>query len=114
MCCGAPDHSRGQRMSVKDREYFYTNPNSKKSMIRKMTPVFQDDVNTDYTKKEKVKIRVKRKMTIDSLVCENIQVRYTFEKLIGEGAFGKVNIASLKAAPDKKYAIKSIPRELFE
>lgn len=79
-----------------------------------MAPVIDEDDKTDYTKKEKVKIRVKRKMTIDYLVCENIQNRYVFEKCIGEGAFGKVNIASLKVAPDKKYAIKSIPRELFE
>ena len=44
--------------------------------------------------------KVKPKMTLNSLVCENIQERFTFEKLIGEGAFGKVNIASLKAVPE--------------
>lgn len=58
-------------MSAKDREYFYTNPDYKKSVIRKMAPVI-DDVNTNYTRKEKIKKKVKRKMTIDSLVCENI------------------------------------------
>ena len=33
---------------------------------------------------------------------------------MGEGAFGKVKIASLHENPGKKFAIKSIPRELMD
>lgn len=44
---------------------------------------------------------------------EAIGTRYRFEKPLGEGAFGKVKVASLFADNSKKYAIKSIPRNLF-
>jgi len=37
-------------------------------------------------------------------------MRYNFEETLGEGAFGKVKIASLIEFPEKKFAIKSIPR----
>ena len=41
-------------------------------------------------------------------------MRFVFEKMIGEGAFGKVNIASLRSNPTKKFAIKSIPRDILD
>lgn len=44
---------------------------------------------------------------------EAISARYRFEKPLGEGAFGKVKVASLIADNTKKFAIKSIPRHLF-
>ena len=43
-----------------------------------------------------------------------IHKHYLFEKALGEGAFGKVKMASLHGNPDKKFAIKSIPRDLFD
>lgn len=33
--------------------------------------------------------------------------------MLGEGAFGKVKVASLRADESKKFAIKSIPRSFF-
>jgi len=47
-------------------------------------------------------------------VQEKITRRYKFDKTLGEGAFGKVKIAWLHQNPDKKYAIKSIPRSLLD
>ena len=44
---------------------------------------------------------------------EAVATRYRFEKPLGEGAFGKVKVASLIADNTKKFAIKSIPRHLF-
>mmetsp|Transcript_39304 Transcript_39304/g.60030 ORF Transcript_39304/g.60030 Transcript_39304/m.60030 type:complete len:115 (+) Transcript_39304:336-680(+) len=41
-------------------------------------------------------------------------MRYNFERTLGEGAFGKVKIASLIENPTKKFAIKSIPRKLLD
>jgi serine/threonine protein kinase len=41
-------------------------------------------------------------------------MRYNFEKTLGEGAFGKVKVASLVDDPKKKFAIKSIPRRLID
>ena len=51
---------------------------------------------------------------LGQIVMESIHKRYRFEKTLGEGAFGKVKVASLLANPEKKYAIKSIPRELIQ
>jgi len=51
---------------------------------------------------------------LSTIVSENIQVRYLFEKTLGEGAFGKVKIASLHENRKKKFAIKSIPREILD
>ena len=45
---------------------------------------------------------------------ENIQLRYKFEKTLGEGASGKVKIGSLHSDPSRKFAIKSIPRILMD
>jgi len=42
-----------------------------------------------------------------------IQLKYKFVKLLGEGAFGKVHLATLNVDPKKKFAIKSILRETF-
>ena len=55
-----------------------------------------------------------KKMSIKHIVRENIQLRYKFEKTLGEGAFGKVKIASLHSDPTRKFAIKSIPRHLMD
>lgn len=54
------------------------------------------------------------KISLEQIIRENIQDRFKFEKMIGEGAFGKVNIASLRQNPAKKFAIKSIPREILD
>ena len=53
-------------------------------------------------------------MSLNRIVGENVQMRYNFEKTLGEGAFGKVKIASLIDNPDKKFAIKSIPRKFLD
>ena len=47
------------------------------------------------------------------MIREAVSTRYRFEKPLGEGAFGKVKVASLIADNTKKFAIKSIPRHLF-
>ena len=53
-------------------------------------------------------------MSIKHIVRENIQLRFKFEKTLGEGAFGKVKIGSLHSDPSRKFAIKSIPRHLMD
>jgi hypothetical protein len=55
-----------------------------------------------------------KKMSINHIVREKIQLRYKFEKTLGEGAFGKVKIGSLHSDPTRKFAIKSIPRHLMD
>ena len=55
-----------------------------------------------------------RTVSIGDMVQEKIQEKYTFEKLIGEGAFGSVRIAHLKADKSKKFAIKSMKRCKFD
>lgn len=45
---------------------------------------------------------------------EHIQTRYKFGKTLGEGAYGKVKVASLHENPKKEFAIKSIPRSLID
>ena len=54
------------------------------------------------------------RMNLKETVRENVQMRYNFEGILGEGAFGKVKIASLIDNPEKKFAIKSIPRKLID
>jgi hypothetical protein len=41
-------------------------------------------------------------------------LRYKFEKTLGEGAFGIVKVASLLSDSSRKFAIKSIPRNLID
>ena len=53
-------------------------------------------------------------ISLSTIVSENIQIRYFFEKTLGEGAFGKVKIASLHENRNKKFAIKSIPRDMLD
>ena len=55
-----------------------------------------------------------QELTLTTIVRESIQVRFQFEKTLGEGAYGKVKIASLRNDPEKKFAVKSIPRHLFD
>ena len=45
---------------------------------------------------------------------ENIKNRYQFLDTLGEGTFGKVKVACLISNPSKKYAIKSIPRDMVD
>lgn len=47
---------------------------------------------------------------LTEITREFIAKKYRFEKVLGEGAQGKVKVASLRADPSKKFAIKSIPR----
>lgn len=106
LCCSTPGkddpHSRGRyNLSEADKEYFYNyNALRKKSIIRPM------NVRRKSTPLDKI--------SLEQIVRENIQVRYVFEKMIGEGAFGKVNIACLRSNPTKKFAIKSIPRDILD
>ena len=41
-------------------------------------------------------------------------MRYKFEKTLGDGAYGKVKVASLHENPSKKFAVKSIPRSIID
>lgn len=63
--------------------------------------------------KEKEKDRTKT-INLETIVRENIQINYKFEKTLGEGAYGKVKTASLRYNDKKKFAIKSIPREILD
>ena len=62
---------------------------------------------------KKVTSHFKQAGELGIMTREAIGTRYRFEKPLGEGAFGKVKVASLFADNSKKYAIKSIPRNLF-
>ena len=42
---------------------------------------------------------------------EDIRLVYTFEKLLGEGGFGSVRLASKTSMPDSQFAVKSIERD---
>ena len=48
------------------------------------------------------------------IVKERIQNRYRFLNTLGEGTFGKVKVACLISNPSKKYAVKSIPRDMVD
>lgn len=54
-----------------------------------------------------------RRGHLGCITREVIGVKYRFEKPLGEGAFGKVKVASFIADNTKKFAVKSIPRSLF-
>ena len=56
---------------------------------------------------------MKTDVKMSDLSMELIHKTFRFEKVLGEGAYGKVKVASLRADNSKKYAIKSIPRDLF-
>lgn len=76
--------------SIKDKYYFY-NEFKRGSVIR---PLFlqirqdlddlEEDNDNSNSKQEKHVISLSR------IVRENIQIRFKFEKTLGEGAFGKV------------------------
>ena len=51
---------------------------------------------------------------LNYIVKDNIQHRYRFLNTLGEGSFGKVKVACLIDNPSKKYAIKSIPRDIVD
>ena len=53
-------------------------------------------------------------VSLGTMVRDNIQNKFKFEKTLGEGAFGKVKTASLRDDPTKKFAIKSMERKFFE
>lgn len=55
-----------------------------------------------------------KKIPLNYIVKENIQNRYRFLNTLGEGTFGKVKVACLISNPSKKYAIKSIPRDMVD
>lgn len=56
----------------------------------------------------------KRQHSVKFIVKEDIKQKYFFEKILGEGAFGKVKVASIIGDPSRKFAIKSIPRHLLD
>lgn len=71
---------------MKDKLYFY-NEFKRGSVIRPLfLQIEQSDLsdNTNFPNKEKNVI------SLSKIVRENIQIRYKFEKTLGEGAFGKV------------------------
>lgn len=55
----------------------------------------------------------KESPSLTEITREHITKKYRFEKVLGEGAQGKVKVASLRADESKKFAIKSIPRHFF-
>lgn len=57
---------------------------------------------------------LKKRVSVKEIVQESIKSLYKFEKILGEGAFGKVKSAHLLTDPSKKFAIKSIPRHLMD
>ena len=101
--CTDGDGARESKFSISkaDQEYFYNNdPLKRRSLIQQL----------------KIKNRsnsMSNVVGLGDIVRGNIQGRYKFSKTLGEGAFGKVKLASLRHNPSKKYAIKSIPRELI-
>ena len=56
-------------------------------------------------------IQGSRSVKLNQIHKMRIQNHYKFEKKLGEGAFGKVHVASLLQNPNKKFAIKSIQRD---
>jgi hypothetical protein len=65
------------------------------------------------TNSEKKLARMKT-IPLNYIVKDNIQHRYRFLNTLGEGSFGKVKVACLIDNPSKKYAIKSIPRDIVD
>ena len=53
-------------------------------------------------------------VSIGEMIREKIQYRYTLGKLIGEGAYGSVRVATLISDPSKMFAIKSLKRCKFD
>ena len=51
---------------------------------------------------------------VHNISREDIRLVYKFEKLIGKGAFGVVRLAYKTDHPDKKFAIKTMNREMVE
>ena len=103
------DYRKEFRGSVLDLEYFHSNqPVKRRSLIKNIKEV---------NKIKKTESEVEDRniiISLSTIVSENIQIRYFFEKTLGEGAFGKVKIASLRENRKKKFAIKSIPRDMLE
>ena len=58
--------------------------------------------------------KIGKTVSVKDIVTENIKMQYKFGKILGEGAYGKVKLATLLADPTKVFAIKSIPRNLME
>ena len=48
------------------------------------------------------------------VVKEDIRSMYKFEKELGSGAFGSVRVCSRIGQEDKKYAVKTIKREIIK
>lgn len=131
LCSGNSDSSRGPinyRKSFKgtetDRNYFYnpdylkTQGTIKTMIIKKSHNKSEQGENSDSSCENEEtyvhKNSLTQELTLTSIVRESIQVRFQFEKTLGEGAYGKVKIASLRNDPEKKFAVKSIPRHLFD
>ena len=64
--------------------------------------------------KSKNTLFVRKTTGVKDIIKEDIKQKYKFEKILGEGAFGKVKMASIIGDPDRKFAIKSIPRHLLD
>ena len=95
---------------MKDKLYFY-NEFKRGSVIR---PLFLQIEQNDLSDNTNFPLKEKNVISLSKIVRENIQTRYKFEKTLGEGAFGKVKQACLIENSSKKFAIKSIPRELLD
>ena len=103
------DYRKEFRGSIIDLEYFYNeDPVHRRSLIKKMK------VSKLNPRKSESEVERNLIVSMATIVCENIQIRYAFEKTLGDGAFGKVKVASLHENKNKKFAIKSIPREILD
>lgn len=99
--CGGAGAAR-ETISDEDRKYFYGQ--KRNSRIHKMK----------IHRKESIQLHDNENIGLENITRANIRDRYKFEKTLGEGAFGKVKVASLIQNPSKKFAIKSIPRSLIQ
>jgi hypothetical protein len=107
--------------SSQDRDYFYdrTKTLGDSGEIKRLDDHISSDSNEDSDELRATMVNKSNtghfhlQSNLGSITRENVQNRYRFEKPLGEGAFGKVKVASLHADHAKKYAVKSIPRSLF-
>ena len=54
------------------------------------------------------------KSVVKRISREDIRLIYTMEKILGSGNFGTARLAYKNGAPDRKFAIKSLPRKKVE
>ena len=111
-------YHKNYKGTLRDKDYFYTNPSHKnvseelESGIQPLSD-HQSKVDQLPSEVEPYDSVFKSNLLLTEITREYIAKKYRFEKVLGEGAFGKVKVASLRADASKKFAIKSIPRSIF-